>query len=148
MFLVKTHLVQRGLAGRFATEVEIVIGDARVARSDAAFLLPADEARQSAAVGAAGRADPSRTRILVPPTLIIESISPGHELHDERTKRRWYAEFGVANYWLLDAFGRSLQCLVLENGDYREDAAGRENPEARPSLFPGLVIPLKQLWEN
>jgi Uma2 family endonuclease len=46
----------------------------------------------------------------------------------------------------LDAQQRSLECLVLEGADYRVDQSGRNADEIKPSLFPGLVIPLAQLW--
>jgi Uma2 family endonuclease len=85
-----------------------------------------------------------RTR--VPPTLIIESVSIGHEDHDRETKRQWYAEAGVPNYWIISAFERSLECLKLVNEKYEIDAAGRAQEQVRPSLFPGLVIPLAELW--
>jgi Uma2 family endonuclease len=132
-------------AGSFATEVEIVVDEDRVARADAAFMTASEEQQQKAAV-AAGRKDPERTRILIPPTLIIECVSPGHEKHDHRTKRRWYAEFGVPNYWLLDPFKRTLHCLVLRDGAFQEDAVGQRNEEVRPSLFPGLILRLEELW--
>jgi hypothetical protein len=35
---------------------------------------------------------------------------------------------------------------VLESGKYRDDAAGRDADEVRPSAFPGLVIPLAAIW--
>ncbi|MDB5293304.1 MAG: hypothetical protein JWL69_4545 [Phycisphaerales bacterium] len=143
---VMTYQDQHHAPGDFAIEAEIIVDEARVARADVAFLTPADQAYQTEAAKAAGRLDIDRTRILIPPTLIIESISPGHQQHDRRTKRRWYAEFGVANYWLLDVFGRSLECLVLDGSDYRVDAIGRNDEELRPSLFPGLVIRLRELW--
>ena len=132
--------------GSFATELEIVIDEDRVVRADAAFLTPDEEQRQKTAALAAGRKDPDRTRILIPPTLIIECVSPGHEQHDHRTKRRWYAEFGVPNYWLLDPFKRTLLCLVLREGAYLDDVAGKEGDEVRPSLFSGLVLRLGELW--
>ncbi len=133
-------------AGSFATEVDIVVDEDRVARADAAFLTPADKQRQREAALAAGRKDLARTRILIPPKLIIECVSPGHESHDHRTKRRWYAEFGVANYWLLDPFERRLQCLILRDSAYHDDAAGQGDEELRPSLFPGLVLRLGEIW--
>jgi Uma2 family endonuclease len=133
-------------AGSFATEVDIVVDEDRVARADAAFLTPADKQRQRETALAAGRKDLARTRILIPPTLIIECLSPGHEKHDYRTKRRWYAEFGVPNYWLLAPFQRTLQCLVLRDGAYHDDAVGQGNEEVRPSLFPGLVLHLEEIW--
>ena len=47
---------------------------------------------------------------------------------------------------LLDAQQRSLDCLILEGPDYHTDQSGHDNDELRPSLFPGLSIPLGQLW--
>ena len=135
-------------AGSFATEVDIVVDEDRVARADAAFLTPADKQRQRDAALAAGRKDSARTRILIPPTLIIECVSPGHESHDHRTKRRWYAEFGVLNYWLLDPFQRTLDCLALRDGAYHADAAGQGNDEVRPSLFTGLVLRLGEICDQ
>ena len=133
-------------AGSFAAAVEIVLNDDRVVRADAAFLTAAEERRQREAALAAGRTDPARTRILIPPTLVIECVSPGHERHDQRTKRRWYAEFGVPNYWLLDPFRRTLACLALRDRAFHVDVAGREDEELRPSLFPGLVLRLGEIW--
>jgi len=143
---LRDYLKRNRRSDRIGTEVDIVVDEARVAVADAVLLNSADQRRQSEAARKAGRKDPRRTRILVPPTLIIESTSPGHELHDRRTKRNWYAEFGVPNYWLLDAFDESLQCLVLQRGKYVVDVAGRSQEEVRPSIFPGLVIALKDIW--
>jgi hypothetical protein len=134
--------------GSFATELEVILDEDRVIRADAAFLTPAEERRQEEAAVAAGRKDPARTRILIPATLIIECVSPGHEKHDLRTKRRWYAEFGVPNYWLLDPFEKTLECLVLRDGAYQDDAAGKGAKEIRPSLFPGLVLRLGEIWNT
>ena len=85
-------------------------------------------------------------RIVVPPTLVVESVSRGHELHDRETKRGWYAQAGVPHYWILDGFGRTLECLLLDGREYRVDVAGRDAEELRPSLFPRLVIRLGELW--
>ena len=82
----------------------------------------------------------------VAPTLVIESMSIGHEDHDRETKRGWYAELKVPNYWLLNPYARSLECLVLVKDEYRRDAWGRENEQVCPSLFPGLTIPLADIW--
>ena len=147
IFAVKTHLRPKGIRGGFATEVDLIIDAARLVRAHAVYLTPDDKRRQRAAA-AAGRPDSRRTRILVAPTLVIESISPGHELHDEQTKRRWYAEFGVAHYWLMNCFDRTLRCLARRGTDYIEDVAGRDSDSVRPSAFPGLVIPLGDVWEE
>lgn len=145
--IVEQYTEQVGLGDGFATEVDLILGAQRLPVVDAAFLTPDDRERQRQAHAASGR-KPQLTygRILVAPTLIIESISEGHESHDRETKRRWYAEAGVPNYWLLDANARSLECLVLDGPDYRLDASGKADAQIRPSLFHGLVIPLSKLW--
>lgn len=143
---VKSFLESSGSSGRFSVEVDIIINEARVVQADAAFLTADDERWQMEASYRLGRADPRRTRILIPSTLLIESVSPGHEMHDERTKRRWYAEFGVRNYWILDGFKHSLECHVLDSGGYRMDVSGAEADVLKPSLFPELMIRLGELW--
>lgn len=62
------------------------------------------------------------------------------------TKRRWYAEFGISNYWLLNPYKRSLECLVLEGASYRTDVAGHNDDTVRPVLFRPLAIKLGALW--
>ena len=133
----------------FPTEVDLIVGERRVPKVDALYLSPQDRERQQQANALQGRGTRKLLRygrILVPPTLVIESLSRGHEDHDRVTKRRWYGEMGVPNYWLLNYFDRSLECLALAAGDYRVDASGRDAETIRPSLFPGLVIPLATLW--
>jgi Uma2 family endonuclease len=147
MMLLKAYSNERGLSFRLAAEGEIVIDDVRVLRADAVLLTPTDSQRQDQAAQVSGKPDLNRVRLLVAPTLVIESISPGHELHDRRIKRAWYAEFGIANYWMIDAFGRTLECLRLERDQYVVDVQGEGDQTLTPSAFPGLVIPLRQLWE-
>jgi len=146
LFAVASHLKVGGARGGFASGVDIIIEPSRVVPPDAVYLSPEDKRRQRDAAVAAGRTDLRRTRVLVPPTLVIESISPGHERHDEHTKRRWYAEFGVRHYWLMNPFERTLRCLTLGGATYADDAAGRGDDVVRPAAFPGLEIPLGDVW--
>lgn len=146
--IVVIHLHSTGQRGDFAPEVDFIINRKRVARADLIFVTPEDHERQVRAYRERGTPRPKIRfgRLMVPPTLVVESVSIGHEEHDRQTKRRWYAEAGVPNYWLLEPAARTLDCLVLEGADYRVDQAGREADELRPSLFPGLTIPLARLW--
>lgn len=145
---IKDHVkAEAGSPRGFARGVDVVITDQRVLRPDLVYLDPAAKFRQRAAAIAGGRGI-DRSRVLVPPTLVIEMISPGHEAHDRVTKRKWYAEFGVPHYWLLDAFAPSLECLVLDGDAYRQDVVGHNDDVIRPAAFPGLVIPLAEVWEE
>jgi Uma2 family endonuclease len=144
--IVERHFERVKLEGEFTTEDDFVLGRKRVARVDLMFMTAEDDRRQREAHARRGRPGLRYGRVLVPPTLIVESLSLGHEEHDRDTKRGWYAEAGVPNYWLLDAYRRALECLVLAKGAYQSDQTGRDNEEVRPSAFPGLVIPLAELW--
>lgn len=132
--------------GKFAVETDLVLHPMRVPRADAVFMT-AEALRRQEAANAASRLPRGRYgRVRVTPVLVIESVSPGHEAHDRKTKRGWYAEAGIPHYWILDAFDRSLECLVLHGAAYRTEQLGRDGDEIHPCLFPGLVIPVSRLW--
>jgi Uma2 family endonuclease len=148
--MLSNHVEKQGRGGHFAVEVDLIVSRHRVAVVDAVYVTDAEERRQAALYARKSKRKPRVRfgRLMIAPTLVIESVSQGHESHDRETKRRWYAEAGVPNYWMLDAFRRTLECLVLgDSGAYRRDVAGKAKSELRPSLFPGLVIPLGKLWE-
>jgi hypothetical protein len=83
--IVENYLENAGVEADLASEVEIVMSPARLSRADAALLTVEDQKHRAAVAKKAARLDPNRTRILVSPTLIIESVSPGHEAHDRHT---------------------------------------------------------------
>jgi len=147
LFLLRTYIATSQPGSKIATEVDMILGTRRLPRVDALLLSPDDRVKQKQANAARGKRKQLKYgRILVPPTLVIESVSWGHEAHDRETKRAWYAEAKIPNYWLLDAQQRSLECLILDGAAYRLDQSGHDADELRPALFPGLVIPLGQLW--
>jgi Uma2 family endonuclease len=147
IFILRSHIEAMKLGGRVAPEVDLILGRHRLPVVDVIYLSTDDLKKQKRAHAATGKRKQWKYgRIMIPPTLIIESLSPGHEAHDRETKRRWYAEAGVPNYWMLDALQRTLECLILEGGDYRIDQSGKDDAELRPGMFPGLVIPLGKIW--
>jgi len=147
-FILRDHLRARGTPAAFAGEVDIELAPDRVVRADAVVViggdLPLFEAMTFDPPGGDWRDHPLRR----PPSLVIESVSAGHEAHDRRTKRAWYARFGVPRYWIVDAYARSLECLRLEAGEYVTDAAGAGDFTLRPAAFPGLQIPLGEVWSG
>ena len=87
-------------------------------------------------------------RLCVPPTLVIENISKGHESEDRVVKRQYYADASIPNYWILDVYDRSLECLVLKRKAYALDQLGRGNAIITPACFPGLSIDLSKVWDD
>lgn len=143
---LQSHLDAVDDGGKLSLETDVILGSMRVPRVDAVYLaaglLPAQEAAHAASHKPRGRYG----RVRVAPTLVIENVSLGHEAHDRVTKRRWYAEAGVGHYWLLDAYGKTLETLVLDGTVYHTEQLGRAGDVVRPSLFPGLAIPLTKVW--
>jgi Uma2 family endonuclease len=144
--IIERHLDATKTPGEFSGEDDFIVGRKKVARVDLMFMRPEDHRRQEAANAAKGNPRLRFGRIRIPPTLVVESTSLGHEDHDRETKRAWYAQATVPHYWILNGFDRSVECLRLAGEEYDVDAAARDAEELRPSLFPGLVIPLAELW--
>jgi Uma2 family endonuclease len=145
---LKNHVKRKKLGGGFAIETDVIISQRKVAVADAVYLTDQQKTRQAALYAR----KPSRRpgirfgRLVVAPTLIIEAVSMGHEVHDRETKFQWYAQAGVKHYWLLYSYRRTLECYVLGKSGYRLEASGNATNEIKSSLFPELVIPMSDLW--
>ncbi len=119
----------------------------RVVVADAVMMTPQDQKRQQAATRSIPKPKHGQVRVLVPPTLIIESVSRDDPDHDRQTNRAWYAQFKVPNFWLLDSYEKSLECLILEGHSYRNAISGQKSDVITAPLFDGIKIPLDELWE-
>jgi len=80
------------------------------------------------------------------PDLVVEVLSPSTEARDRGVKMRRYAVAGVAHYWLLDLRKRALEPYILGENGYEPAGVFGPGDVFRPSLFPGLEIPLDSLW--
>jgi Uma2 family endonuclease len=81
-----------------------------------------------------------------PPTLVVEIISPSTEQRDRTRKQELYERQGVPHYWLADPVLHTLEAYELRGGRYELIATLAGDAEFRPSLFPGLVIRLAEVW--
>lgn len=81
------------------------------------------------------------------PDLGIEVISPSSGRYDRVTKLDYYRSIGMPEYWLVDPFEQSLHRFVLIDGAYRVEAFDGERV-VTPDTFPGLEIPLAELWAS
>lgn len=79
------------------------------------------------------------------PDLLIEVLSTKPAL-DVLIKKPKYARAGVPHYWMVDPERRILQAFRLEGDHYLLAAEAAGEAIFEPSLFPGLVIPLADLW--
>ncbi len=84
--------------------------------------------------------------ITVAPDWICEVISESNEAHDRVTKRRIYAEAGVAHYWIVDPEARTLECFSLEGGRWVEVGSYDETSTARIPPFLEVELPIGRLF--
>ena len=81
-----------------------------------------------------------------PPDLVIEILSPGSEKLDRFTKMKYYAMFGVPEYWLIDYETRILEQYILKGDIF--DRIGIFDKDFASSLFPNLTIQLSQVFKG
>jgi Uma2 family endonuclease len=147
-FLLRSYFKAQQIRAVFSGEVDIAITPTRAVRADGVVVigedLPRFEALQFQPAGITWKDHV----LTLPPTLVIESVSEGHEDHDQVTKRQWYAGFKVPHYWVVDGVQRTLECLRLNGDNYEVDAAGAQHQTLEPPSFPGLKIPLREVWET
>ena len=92
-------------------------------------------------------------RLVGPPDLAVEVLSPSTRRLDETRKLRLYERFGVSEYWLIDPDEETLRIhrlvkerLVLAILLTRA-AAGDDARDLSTPLLPGLAIPLGAIFE-
>ena len=80
---------------------------------------------------------------LDPPTIAIEFVSKSRRdrKRDYEIKRAEYREVGVAEYWIIDRFRRTLTVSFVDGTE--RVVAENETYESR--LLPGFVLPLQKL---
>lgn len=80
---------------------------------------------------------------LDPPSIAIEFVSKSRRdrVRDYEIKRREYRDVGVAEYWIVDRFRRTM---TVSFGDGTERVVA-ENETYESRLLPGFVLPLQKL---
>lgn len=81
-----------------------------------------------------------------PPDLVVEVLSPSTQARDRGIKMRRYALAGIPHYWLADAEARVLETYRLGPEGYERTGTHGPGATLQPELFPGLEIPLDELW--
>lgn len=81
------------------------------------------------------------------PDLIVEILSPTTASMDRTAKMQLYARYGVPHYWLVDPEAEALEAYELAEGAYELKADLSASADYYPAPFPGLVVPLKELWQ-
>jgi len=117
------HYARQTKAGAVLSEVDVRLDTRLVYRPDLMFIRT-DRIRKPL------------KQVDIAPDLVLEVLSPGTEVFDQKTKRDDYERFGVAEYWLVDNEHRSVKFLRLLRGRFVDviAARGRFVSEAVPGF--------------
>ena len=128
---LEVHVQRLGLGEIFVAPVDVVLDSARplVVQPDLLFV-------------SAARAAIVRDRIDGPPDLVVEVLSPNPRIGrlDERVD--WFAQYGVAEIWLLHQFRRQLEILTCRGRRIVGATVAERADIVRSSVLPGLQVPL------
>ena len=78
-----------------------------------------------------------------PPTLAVEVLSDAR--HDRVRKRRLYAQFGVAEYWIVDPDGERVEVYRLEGQRYPTPTLLEAGTQLTTALLPGFSVEVAAL---
>lgn len=146
-FLIETYFDQTQINAQMGVgEIDLQVTSTTRYKADALILMPEDVLRQERQQQMNRPHDDALGVIIVPPTVVIESISRGHETSDRIEKFREYAAFGVPNYWIVDAYRKVFDGWRLIDGRYEQEFSFTGEGVAKPVIFPGLELPLERLF--
>ena len=131
--IVKAHVAKHALGVVLFAPVGVVLETLSGVEPDLVFVAKA----RRAIIQAKG--------IFGAPDLAVEILSPSTAARDRGRKRDLYARTGVAHYWYVDPRAGKLTALRLDGARYAVEAEVGPRGTFKPSLFPGLVIRLRDV---
>lgn len=129
-----THVELEGLGTVITSPVDVVLSRFDTLQPDVLVILNA------------GQEKLQESRIAGAPDLVVEVASPGSAINDRNRKYRVYARTGVKEYWIVDPGTRSIEVLILENGDYRSLGVFREKATLPSQIVPEFPVQVKQFF--
>lgn len=128
------HVEFAGIGRVFAAPVDVELAPDTVVQPDVIVILNANLARIT----------PSR--IVGPPDLVVEVMSPSTAGYDRREKQDAYAVAGVREYSVADPSAQTVELLVLDQGDYRSQGVFRGQATLPSQVVPQLPVPVARLF--
>jgi Uma2 family endonuclease len=80
------------------------------------------------------------------PDLVVEVLSPRTQARDRGVKMKRYAAAGIPHYWIVDPVARTIEAYRLGEQGYELGATRGPGSSFEPEHFPGLEIPIDELW--
>ena len=115
----------------FVSPVDVVLADHSIVQPDVIYV-----SRERAGI--------LRQRVEGAPDLVVEILSPATARRDLGEKLRLYAEFGVAEYWIIDPILETFEFLENTPAGFRVRLP--EGAAYRSAAIPGLELDLEAFW--
>ena len=80
------------------------------------------------------------------PDLVIEILSPSNPERDRIDKRRWYAEAGIREYWIVSPEAAIIEVLTLSDGAYVTHVRAGGDESVTSSVLTGLSFHASQAF--
>jgi len=80
------------------------------------------------------------------PDLVVEILSPGTYRTDRGAKFKLYQRLGVAEYWIADPRGKTIEVYALNAGTYDLIAVGEEGSVVESLMLAGLNIAVNEVF--
>ncbi len=125
------HVERHGGGRVFVAPYDAILSPTNVVQPDIVFVADADTGRITAA------------NLQGPPTLAVEVLSEAR--HDRVRKRRLYAQFGVAEYWIVDPEGERVEVYRLDGQTYPTPTLLEAGTELTTGHLPGFSIDVAAL---
>src|SRR5712692_1862389 len=125
---LRTHIKLAGLGRVFTSPIDVDLGTKNVYQPDVVVVLNEhlDRVQEKKIVGA--------------PDLVVEVASKSTAAYDRLTKHDAYARAGIAEYWMVKPASRTVEVMVLEDGEYRSLGVFEGQATLPSRVAPGLPV--------
>jgi len=82
------------------------------------------------------------------PQLAVEVLSPVNTRKNLQEKLADYAEIGIPEVWVVAPEGRTVEVLMLENGQLVRTGLFANGDILKPRLFPHVQVDIAQIWPD
>ena len=137
LIVLAVHVARHALGRVLVSPVDVVLDEqkALVLQPDIVFV-------------AVARSGIVRERIWGAPDLVVEVVSPGTRRRDTIDKRRWYRQYGVREYWIIDPVSQTVEVSEITGANgraRRRTAHGRGH--VRSNVLAGFASPARTFFE-
>lgn len=134
-FVFKLHAKVHG-GKAYVAPVQLYLDEYNIYEPDVLYLSPDS------------RCVVEEKRLVGPPDLVVEVLSPGTAKHDRQKKYLSYERHGVREYWIMDPIHIYLEVWVLRNDAFVKLGTYGPGDAFESTVLSGTTIEVSQLFED